>query len=549
MRKYQQNLILEMLNLCKNEHTYLKGLSGIDDVQIFKHFLICKTYTDKMIDFIGMIFDKLSETIIQLYEYIKLIETMEKEKFIEIALLEQKLNQIILSVKKELKPDKIEVVFLPYNASMADSFETLYAVAKADPMCDAYWIPIPYYGINEDGSIGDMYFDGDLYSKNYEVTDWKEYDFEMRHPDIVFFHNPYDKYNHVTRVHPNYYSGSIKKHCDLLVYIEYGIPYWVPSNPALSVKSSDVFLLPFQIHSDLYVTYSQETAECCRLALKLSNWTQNMYSEEEINDKVMSLGSCKFDNIVNRTEADFELPSKWEQLIQGKKIILFNTSISDLLIDSEEFLNNIKSVIETVTSKNDTILWWRPHPLTVSTFKSMRPTFLKEYEEIVEKYVSSNCGIYDDSIDMLRAIVLSHACLTSESSLMFLYLATGKPFTIMSVKKKAVNPSLDTGKTFIEPLGQRLINMRSAKGANIGNWNCCIWWDNFLEDDVLNNIKYENFIDRFLDFVVNRENYLNADEYKELQLQIFRDFVVNSDGTAGSKIYEYCKNKVMGGNL
>jgi hypothetical protein len=50
-------------------------------------------------------------------------------------------------VKTELKPNQIEVAFLSYKASMSDCIETIYLAAKADPMCDAYWIPIPYYTI------------------------------------------------------------------------------------------------------------------------------------------------------------------------------------------------------------------------------------------------------------------------------------------------------------------------------------------------------------------------------------------------------------------
>lgn len=88
--------------------------------------------------------------------------------------------------------------------------------------------------------------------------------------------------------------------------------------------------------------------------------------------------------------------------------------------------------------------------------------------------------------------------------------------------------------------------MRAAKGANVGDWNCCIWWDNFLEEDVMRNTHFNNYTERFMDFVLHPEKYPDAEEYRQLQIKMFKDFVVNPDGTAGRKIYEFVKKKAMG---
>ena len=40
---------------------------------------------------------------------------------------------------------------------------------------------------------------------------------------------------------------------------------------------------------------------------------------------------------------------------------------------------------------------------------------------------------------------------------------------------------------------------------------------------------------------VLKEKYPEAKEYRELQLQMFADFVENADGTAGEKIYQFVK--------
>ena len=59
------------------------------------------------------------------------------------------------------------------------------------------------------------------------------------------------------------------------------------------------------------------------------------------------------------------------------------------------------------------------------------------------------------------------------------------------------------------------------------------------------NICFEKYTQRFIDFVVHPENYPEAEEYKQLQMQMIQDFVVNADGTAGQKIYEFVKQKAL----
>ena len=57
----------------------------------------------------------------------------------------------------------------------------------------------------------------------------------------------------------------------------------------------------------------------------------------------------------------------------------------------------------------------------------------------------------------------------------------------------------------------------------------------------MRNTKFDNYVSRFLDFVMYPEKYPEREEYKELQLQMFRDFVVNPDGTSGQKILNFVK--------
>lgn len=456
----------------------------------------------------------------------------------------KKLRKMLIRIENSVRNDiavQIEAVFLPYKASMWDSLESIWKAADADPHCDAYVVPIPYYDRDSNGNICQEHYEGALYPEYVPITQYLSYDFESHQPDIIFIHNPYDEFNRVTTVHPNFYSGNLKKLTNCLVYIDYGIPVWLSNRPEQCFTQENTSILPFMVNCDLYITYSLELAESSRFIMLHSEITKNLFNKDAIKNRIRPLGSPKFDVVVNSNKRDFKLLEDWKRKIGNKKILLYNTSLNELLKSSENFVNDISDVIEIISKRDDIVLWWRPHPLTLSTLKSMRPKLVDAYESLVYDFKNDNRGIFDDTSDLHRAIAWSDGCFTCESSLVFLYLATGKPFTIFSSDRKLQNPVCNYENTFSEPLERRITYMKMAKGANIGNWNCCIWWDNFLPEDVMENVHYVGFLDRFVHYIVHLDEYEKAEEYKELQLQMFRDFVANPDGTAGLKIYEYCK--------
>lgn len=467
---------------------------------------------------------------------------------------------------KNLEPNKIEIAFLCYKASMSDSLESIYFAAKEDKNCDAYFIPIPYFERNKDGSFGQMHLEGDgYYSKQYELTDWQMYDIEARHPDVIFIMNPYDDRNLVTSVHPNFYSSRLRNYTDMLVYIEYGLPYWLYRDPFAPDAEDECrkngIVLPAHIYAHYGITYSEELAKGYLPLFSthpeiVQKW--NM-TPEKIKKKFIPLGSSKFDKVINYGREDYELPADWKKKIQGKKVVLYNTGLSEFLkstaqqqensgeYSAEEnlYFKKVREIIEAFKYRDDVVLWWRPHPLFETTIHSMRSVLYEEYQRLVCEFKEIGKGIFDDTEELHRAIAWSDGMISDESSLLFLYAATGKPFYIPSITMALTSPTYDDGKDFSVPLESRLSNMRSAKGANIGNWNCCIWWYNFLEESVAWNIHFNCYEERFIDFIVHWDKYPGAEEYKQLQLQMVQDFVANANGTAGQKIYKFVKKKVL----
>jgi len=360
-------------------------------------------------------------------ESLKLLQT------IETSLKENKLN--ILEHFKKLEPifnsevkAKLEALFLPYKASMWDSLESIYLAAKDEPDWDAFVMPIPYYD-KKDEKLAEKHWETS-YPKNIPLIDYRKYSIEERLPDVIFIHNPYDGYNIVTSVEPDFYSERLRNLTDCLVYVPYFVGNGIHIDEHFCTLPACIFahkvIVQTEQERQMYIKTYKEFAKRNRVPERF----------EQIENKFLALGSPKLDKAISAKIEDFEIPHEWEKLINNKKIIFYNTSISSLLENtiengkpSNKYLQKVKSVFEFFKNQKDYVLLWRPHPLLEGTIKSMRPWLLQEYTEIVNKYKADGYGIYDDSTDLNRAIALSDMYYGDGSSVTLLFEAIGKQVT------------------------------------------------------------------------------------------------------------------------
>lgn len=357
--------------------------------------------------------------------------------------LRKQLLRIESSVRNDV-PIRKEIAFFPYKASMWDALESVYLAAKEDPDCDAYCVPIPYYDRNPDRSLGAMHYEGLEYPKNIEVIDWQTYNFEKRRPDAIYIHNPYDDWNLVTCVHPRYFSNNLKKYTDKLIYIPYFVLGEIEPDDQRSIDNMKHFIwTPGVINADKVIVQSEKMKQIYvneYLKAAQANGLQGKHIDRKcLEEKFLGLGSPKFDKVLNTKKEDLEIPEEWLKIIEKpdgswKKIIFYNTSIGALLQYNEKMLEKMKDVFRIFKENRDEVaLLWRPHPLIKTTVSSMRPQLWVEYEKLVRQYREEGWGIYDDSSDMDRAVVLSDAYYGDQSSVVQVYQQTGKSVMIQNV--------------------------------------------------------------------------------------------------------------------
>lgn len=378
----------------------------------------------KTIEFLQSYCDELYEVSLVIAEN---NEPNFNKLFKRIAL---KLKDVLYSIKNDIKV-KQEIVFMPYKASMWDALESVWKAADEDPDCDAYVVPIPYYDRKNDFSFGEMHYEGEEFPDYVPITHYNAYNLETRHPDAIYIHNPYDECNYVTSVDPRFYSSELKNYTNCLVYIPYfvvsdGVPEHHCTTPACCY--ADKVILQSESVRDTYIEVFTRT------------YGNNFGDPKK---KFLASGSPKFDKVVNSKKEDFELPIEWKNLIGDKKVILYNTSVGSILRGDSAYIEKLKDVLDYFKTQMDVILWWRPHPLSTTTYDSMRPALLDEYLNLVEEYKNAGYGIYDDTPDLHRALICSDAYYGDRSSLVALYQVTGKPVLLQSLGVKTTDDFLD----------------------------------------------------------------------------------------------------------
>ena len=227
------------------------------------------------------------------------------------------------------------------------------------------------------------------------------------------------------------------------------IPYFVlgeiePDDQETIDKMKHFVWTPGVINADKVIVQSEKMKQIYvneYLKAAQVNGLQGKHIDRKyLEEKFLGLGSPKFDKVQNTKKEDLDIPEEWLKIIEKpdgswKKIILYNTSIAALLEHNEKMLEKMKDVFRTFKENQDEVaLLWRPHPLIKTTVSSMRPQLWVEYEKLVNQYKQEGWGIYDDTSDMDRAVVLSDGYYGDGSSVVQVYQQTGKLVMIQNVE-------------------------------------------------------------------------------------------------------------------
>lgn len=321
-------------------------------------------------------------------------------------------------IRKEVK---YRIVFMPYKASMWESFETVWKCAVNDSRCDVSVISITYWEMDSQGNPVRKINERNLFPDYVDVINDEEYDICEDIPDIVYIHNIYNETNLITRVDKKYYTYNLKKYCDNLVYIPYY--KWIEgvSSSLLDEGAMDV---------DYYILDSDKVIEDCKNHIYESadiNNCDKVSFEENVIPKLVNLGCPAVDKVMSVNKSNMPIPKSWKvNSFDGKCVVLYNLTLKEIF--KLQSFEKVRKVFNFFRNHIETKVIWRPHPLMRASLVSMLPDLVSEYDDLVDGFKNGNYGILDTESDMYYSFAWSDAYYGSRrSSLSELYRYTGKP--------------------------------------------------------------------------------------------------------------------------
>lgn len=457
MRTQQKKMAKEFVATLYEAHNEIyKEIAGKKIAELYDILESCQQGAISLGNFIEATEGEGTVTVSLLEDYCEMIYSLSEKLNDGIIIqnpkktkntLDIQLDKIKKSIDNDI-PIKKEVVFLPYKAAMWDSLEAIWKEKKEDENVNVIVMPIPYYDKNPDGSFRTMHYEIDQYPDYVPVVDCRTYDLKENHPDEIYIHNPYDGGNYVTSVEPNYYASKICEYTECLIYVPYFVARDGNVGPhfclTAGVMYSHKVLLPNEKERDTYkkefIQFLYDSYLNTEDGKKMGFIPNDVKRELErmADEKFVIHESSKVLRVKNTKREDLYIPKEWQDKIKrsdgtDKTIVFYNVSIAALLASGYRMMIKIRAVLKFFeANQGDYVLLWRPHPLLQSTINSMLPALMPEYEKIVKEYRSGDWGIYDESPDITRAVVLCDKYYGDPSSVVELCKAVGKPILLQN---------------------------------------------------------------------------------------------------------------------
>ncbi len=329
-----------------------------------------------------------------------------------------------------------ETVFLPFRAKYWPYMEEEWRRAMDDDDTEVYVIPIPYYDKIIYGLNGDIHYEADKFPDYVPITPFDQYDFDKRIPARIVIQNPYDDYNDAITVHPRFYTTMLQHATPELVYI----PYFIIDDTDLGDEktryTADFFIkTPGVIRSDKVYVQSENLRELyidklCEFAGEETKcvWEKRIevkpYIKPEVSEGI-------------REE---DIPDSWWKYLldgnkEGKKVILFHTNVSDIVMAGDRYFDKLIRVMELFKKQSDVMtVIWHAHPDTQPVLEVRYPELWGRYMEILERFFRDDFGIYDDRTDHTRSVAIADAYYGDRDSIMHDFVQTGRPAMIMNIE-------------------------------------------------------------------------------------------------------------------
>ena len=322
MSRALRKQMLTMINLLDKANIVLKAnltANHMNEDGIRQLLADCQETAITMGNELEMIYGEGTELVHKLEEYHESLYQMTqvlKHPGKRYELIKELTGQIRQAGKllDDQIPDRLEIVFLPYKASMWDSMERFWSASQSDEDCDIYVVPIPYYDRGLDGDFIRYHYEGDEMPSHVQVTHYENYNLQKRWPDTVFIQNPYDETDSEISIDPRFYSPELKNVAETLVYIP---PFLYESVLMAEREELDFCTAPGVRNADMVIVSSEDIKQRYVNAL-VENFGE--YTRKTWEDKIFSMRSMDIGKETEQGDSAPEITAKCNDSIETTEI-------------------------------------------------------------------------------------------------------------------------------------------------------------------------------------------------------------------------------------
>ncbi len=244
------------------------------------------------------------------------------------------------SVKADII-NRRDVVFVPFAAKHWKYMEKLYRHYRDDNNYNVHVVPIPYYYRGWDGAPTNEVFDTGAYPAEVGIEDYRSFNLAEMHPEKIVVQNPFDEWNKVMTIPSEYYSSNIRQYTDELIYIPFFVTADFTSEDGREYVNMDHYVcMPCVINADRVILPSDVLKSTYTEKIMEFVHTDDDAVKDALNSKIVVCPEIVF------REDDEDIAGVFNETENGKKTILFYTTISFLAENGSKAIEKINRVLD-----------------------------------------------------------------------------------------------------------------------------------------------------------------------------------------------------------
>lgn len=362
------------------------------------------------------ILEKYCELVFSLYTQMTAGEIVSREASGIVVLAEYE-KRLAESISQDIK-EKREVVFIPYKSSFWGTMDGLWRTASADEEVDVHVVPAPYYYKDEFGKAkkDEPHYETD-YPENVALTNYEEYPFDVRRPDVIIIQCPYDEYHYGMTIHPFFYAQNLAQYTEHLVYVPPLIMDEIsPEDERGRITLRTFCNTPGVTYADHVIVQSEQMKDIyVELLTEFAGEGTKAVWKEKIMGAAFVAGGVPMSGNLGHVDVEVDVPEEWRACVKRadgsqKIVILLHMNASVLFEYGREAVQKLREVMELLRKKQEGfVLLWRPDGSVRELLRKEDADAWGRYRDLMEEYRREKWGIYDDSMDWERAVCFCDA--------------------------------------------------------------------------------------------------------------------------------------------